>query len=50
MAGQAKSSMGCSGGAAVLPCTCQGMHYCVMVNRSCCTRLKSDSLASDRVN
>lgn len=42
MAGQAKSSMDCSGGAAVLPCACQDTLGCVMVNRSCCTRLKTD--------
>lgn len=34
-AGQAKSSMDCSGGAAVLPCACQDTCGCVIANRSC---------------
>lgn len=46
--GQAKSSMDCSGGAAVLPCTCQDTRGCVMANRSSCTTLETDNLASDR--
>lgn len=48
MGGQAKSSMDCSGGAAVLPCTCQDTRGCVMANRSSCTTLETDNLASDR--